>query len=503
MTPLELSVVVAYTVFLVVLAVFGVHRYAMAYLFFRHRYKLATPKGRFEELPRVTVQLPIFNELYVTDRLLEAVARLDYPRERLQIQVLDDSTDETRTIARACVDRLREQGLDIVYVHRTDRTGFKAGALDHGLKTATGELIAIFDADFIPDPAFLRRTVHHFTDPGVGLVQTRWGHLNRSYSALTQAQAVFLDGHFLVEHVARNRSGRFFNFNGTAGIWRRQAIEDGGGWQHDTITEDLDLSFRSQLRGWRFVYLPDIVTPAELPVDMNAFKCQQHRWAKGAVQCALKLLGRVLRSDAPGAVKREAFVHLTANLAYLIVIPLAILLPITVVLRSWHGPLEVVLVDLPLFGAATVSVITFYVTSQRAQGLSWWQSVKPLPLVMALGIGLAVNNGRAVVEALMGYETGFVRTPKHGVKARGESVARKRYRAAATFQPIVELALAGYMTYGIVYLWQRGMYSSIPFLVLFQLGFGYVAVVSLYEGLRGRVIRWARLLSPAPATTNE
>ncbi len=503
MTPLELSVVLGYAVLLVVLAVFGVHRYAMTYLFFRHRYKLAAPGSRFEELPRVTVQLPIFNEMYVTDRLLGAVARLDYPRDRLQIQVLDDSTDETRTIARGCVDRLREQGLDIVYIHRTDRSGFKAGALDNGLRTATGELIAIFDADFVPDPGFLRRTVHHFTDPGLGLVQTRWGHLNRSYSALTQAQAVFLDGHFLVEHVARNRSGRFFNFNGTAGIWRRRAIEEGGGWQHDTITEDLDLSFRSQLRGWRFLYLPDIVTPAELPVDMNAFKSQQHRWAKGAVQCALKLLGRVLRSDQPAAVKREAVVHLTANLAYLIVIPLAILLPVTVAIRSSHGPLEVVLVDLPLFTAATLSVLTFYVTSQRAQGRSWWESVKPLPLVMALGIGLAVNNARAVVEALMGYETGFVRTPKHGVQVKGESVARKNYRAAATLQPLVELALAGYMTYGVVYLWQRGIYSSIPFLVLFQVGFGYVALVSIYEGLRGRVLRWAKAPSPAPATTPE
>ncbi len=501
MTPLELSVVIGYTVLLVVLAVFGVHRYAMTYLFQRHRYKLAAPRGRFQELPRVTVQLPIFNEMYVTDRLLEAVARLDYPRERLQVQVLDDSTDETRTIARGRVEALRTQGLDIVYIHRIDRTGFKAGALDNGLRTATGELIAIFDADFVPDPGFLRHTIQHFTDPGVGLVQTRWGHLNRSYSALTQAQAVFLDGHFLVEHVARNRSGRFFNFNGTAGIWRRKAIEDGGGWQHDTITEDLDLSFRSQLSGWRFVYLPEIVTPAELPVDMNAFKSQQHRWAKGAVQCALKLLGRVLRSDLPVAVKAEAVMHLTANLAYLIVIPLAILLPVTVAIRSSHGPLELVLVDLPLFTAATVSVLSFYITSQRAQGLSWWQSIKPLPLVMALGIGLAVNNARAVVEALMGYQTGFIRTPKHGVKVKGESVARKKYRAAATLQPLVELALAGYMTYGIVYLWQKGVYSSIPFLVLFQVGFGYVALVSIYEGLRGRLLRWAKLLSPAAATT--
>jgi cellulose synthase/poly-beta-1,6-N-acetylglucosamine synthase-like glycosyltransferase len=502
MTFLELSVVIGYTVLLVALAVFGVHRYAMTYLYLRHRFRLAVPKARFAALPRVTVQLPIFNEMYVVDRLLDAVAKLDYPREKLEVQVLDDSTDETRAIARERVERMRAAGYDIAYVHRTDRTGFKAGALENGLRTATGEFVAIFDADFIPDAGFLLRTIHHFTDPAIGLVQTRWGHLNRSYSALTQAQAVFLDGHFLVEHVARNRSGRFFNFNGTAGIWRRKAIEEGGGWQHDTITEDLDLSFRAQLRGWKFVYLPEIVSPAELPVDMNAFKSQQHRWAKGAVQCALKLLRPVLQADLPRDVKREAVIHLTANLAYLIVIPLAILLPISLVIREAHNPYEMVLVDLPLFAAATVSVLVFYVVSQRAQGLSWWQSVKPLPLVMALGIGLSVNNARAVVEALMGYQTGFVRTPKHGVQAKGESVSRKKYRAGATLQPIVELALAGYMTYGVVYLWQRGLYSSLPFLVLFQVGFGYVAVVSIYEGLRGRVLRWAKAPAAAPAMTD-
>ncbi|HYD43074.1 MAG TPA: glycosyltransferase [Anaeromyxobacter sp.] len=501
MTFLELSVVIGYTVLLVALAVFGVHRYVMTYLYLRHRFRLAVPKARFAELPRVTVQLPIFNEMYVVERLLDAVAKLDYPREKLELQVLDDSTDETRTIARERVERMRAAGHDITYVHRTDRTGFKAGALENGLRTATGEFVAIFDADFIPDAGFLLRTIHHFTDPAIGLVQTRWGHLNRSYSALTQAQAVFLDGHFLVEHVARNRSGRFFNFNGTAGIWRRKAIEEGGGWQHDTITEDLDLSFRAQLRGWKFVYLPEIVSPAELPVDMNAFKSQQHRWAKGAVQCALKLLGPVLKADLRKDVKREAVIHLTANLAYLIVIPLAILLPISLVIREAHNPYEMVLVDLPLFAAATVSVLVFYVVSQRAQGLSWWQSVKPLPLVMALGIGLSVNNARAVVEALMGYQTGFVRTPKHGVQGKGESVARKKYRAGATLQPIVELVLAGYMTYGVVYLWQRGLYSALPFLVLFQFGFGYVAVVSIYEGLRGRVLRWAKAPAAAPALT--
>src|SRR5512139_227318 len=498
MSALELSVVVAYALLLLVLSVYGSHRYTMAYLYFRHKYRLPTPLARFERLPRVTIQLPIFNEMYVTERLIGAVARIDYPRDLLEVQVLDDSTDETQGIARACVERHRAEGLDIHYVHRTNRRGFKAGALENGLALARGELIAVFDADFIPEPDFLRRTVDFFTDPGVGMVQARWGHLNRDYSALTQAQAILLDGHFVIEHTARNRSGRFFNFNGTAGIWRREAIAGGGGWQHDTLTEDLDLSYRAQLAGWRFVYLPDLVTPAEVPVEMNAFKSQQHRWAKGSIQTALKLLPLIRRSDLSREVKKEAFFHLTANFAYLLMIPLTILLPITVVVRVSHGWYEVLLLDIPFFAAATFSVVAFYAASQAEQGRSWWQRVKWVPLVMALGIGLAVNQARAVVEALMGYETGFTRTPKHGVRA-GESVARKRYKAAVTFQPIVELALAAYMTYGVVYLVEREVYYSLPFLVLFQAGFAYVGLSSLYEGLRGTVLRWSRALLPQPS----
>jgi cellulose synthase/poly-beta-1,6-N-acetylglucosamine synthase-like glycosyltransferase len=499
MSALELSVVVAYALLLLVLSVYGSHRYAMAYLYHRHKYRLPTPKARFEQLPRVTVQLPIFNELYVTERLIAAVARIDYPRELLEIQVLDDSTDETQAIARACVDRLRAEGLDISYLHRTNREGFKAGALANGLAVAKGELVAVFDADFVPAPDFLTRSVHFFTDPGVGMVQARWGHLNRDYSALTQAQAILLDGHFVIEHTARNRSGRFFNFNGTAGIWRRTAIEGGGGWQHDTLTEDLDLSYRAQLEGWKFVYLADLVAPAEVPVEMNSFKSQQHRWAKGSIQTALKLWPLIRRAELPREVRREAFFHLTANIAYLLMIPLTILLPITVVVRVSHGWYEVLLLDIPFFAAATFSVVSFYATSQAEQGRGWWERIKYLPLVMALGIGLSVNQARAVVEALMGYETGFTRTPKHGVKGAGESVARKRYKAAVTFQPIVELALAAYMTYGIMYLVEREVYYSLPFLLLFQAGFAYVGLASVYEALRGTVLRWSRALLPQPS----
>jgi cellulose synthase/poly-beta-1,6-N-acetylglucosamine synthase-like glycosyltransferase len=500
MSTLELTIFLAYSSLLLVLSLYGSHRIWMVYLHYRHKYRLATPAGRFAELPRLTVQLPMFNELYVAERVIDAACAMEYPADKLEIQVLDDSTDETQGIARACVERWRQKGVDVSYVHRVNRQGFKAGALEHGLTSAKGELVAVFDADFLPPADYLLRCVHHFTDPKVAVVQARWGHINRGHSLLTRAQAIFLDGHFIVEHSARSRSGRFFNFNGTAGIWRRAAIVDGGGWQHDTITEDLDLSYRTQVRGWRFVFLPDVVTPAELPEDMNAFKAQQHRWAKGSIQVALKLWPMLRKADLTPELRKEAFFHLTANLAWVVMIPLAILLPISCVVRVSHGWFEVLLVDLPFAVMATLSVLMFYAVSQAEQGAGWWDRVKHLPFVMALGIGLSVNNARAVVEALMGYETGFVRTPKAGVGGPAPAVKKKSgYRAAATLQPLVELALAAYMTYGVVYLMRREVYYSIPFLVLFQVGYGYVALTSIYEGLRGTVVRWARVFAPARA----
>ncbi len=496
MSPLEIFVISAYVAVLLVLSVYGSHRYYMAYLYYRHKFRLPTPRARFEELPRVTVQLPVFNEMYVVNRLIGAVCALEYPRDRLEVQVLDDSTDETCEIAQACVERWREQGVDICYVHRQNRLGFKAGALENGLRQAKGEFVAVFDADFVPEPDFLRRTVHFFTDPKVGMVQVRWEHLNRDYSALTQCQGILLDGHFVIEHTARNRSGAFFNFNGTAGVWRRETIQGAGGWQHDTLTEDLDLSYRAQLAGWNFVFLPNVTAPAEIPVEMNAFKSQQHRWAKGSIQTALKLLPRIFRQPLPHHVKREAFFHLTANFAYLLMIPLALLMPITVMVRVGHGWYEVLLLDIPFFAAATASVCSFYFASQREIGMSIWQRLKYMPFLMALGIGLSVNNSRAVVEALFHHETGFTRTPKHGVKRAGESVARKRYRATVNFQPLVELGLAAYMTYGIMFVLEREVYYSLPFLFLFQAGFGYVGLMSVWEGLRET---WGRLRIPAAA----
>ncbi len=318
---------------LLVLSAYGAHRWYLLWLYRRHRRDDATPARRFDPLPRLTVQLPLYNEMYVAERLIDAVCALDYPRDRLEIQVLDDSTDETREIVSAKTAACAARGFDIVHLHRTDRAGFKAGALEAGLRVAKGDLIAIFDADFVPQPGFARELVHHFTDERVGMVQARWGHLNADYSPLTRVQSMLLDGHFVIEHTARNRSGRFFNFNGTAGIWRRRCIEDAGGWQHDTLTEDLDLSYRAQLEGWRFVFLPDHIAPAELPLEMGAFKSQQHRWAKGSIQTARKLLPRIYRSALPWYVKLEATVHLTANIGYVLMVLLALLIVPAVWLR--------------------------------------------------------------------------------------------------------------------------------------------------------------------------
>src|ERR1700752_4065588 len=330
----DIALLVPYFIVLILLAGYGMHRYILVYLYYKHQKNRTTePAAYFEDLPRVTVQLPIFNEQYVVERLLDSICKLKYPRERLDIQVLDDSTDETVDVARGLVERYAALGNPIRYHHRSNREGYKAGALAEGMKTAQGEFIAIFDADFTPPEDFLLRTIHHFTDPKIGMVQTRWTHINRSYSFLTQVEAILLDGHFVLEHSGRARSGVFFNFNGTAGMWRRRAIEEAGGWQHDTLTEDTDLSYRAQLNGWRFVFVSDLIAPAEVPVEMNGFKSQQHRWAKGSIQTCRKLLPRILRSNVPLGVKAEAFFHLSANFNSPLMCVLSVLMAPSMVIR--------------------------------------------------------------------------------------------------------------------------------------------------------------------------
>jgi cellulose synthase/poly-beta-1,6-N-acetylglucosamine synthase-like glycosyltransferase len=485
MTPAETAILATYFFVLVILAVYGWHRYYLIYLYMKTKDRQPVAVKHFDALPLVTVQLPIYNEMYVADRLIDAVCQLDYPRELLEIQVLDDSTDETRSVAEQAVRRNAARGIDIHYLHRTDRTGYKAGALEAGLHQAKGDFIAIFDADFTPTQDFLRRTVHFFTDPTVGLVQARWGHINQDYSLLTKIQSILLDGHFVLEHGSRNRGGLFFNFNGTAGIWRRAAIADAGGWQHDTLTEDLDLSYRAQLRGWQFVFLQDLVAPAEVPVEMNAFKSQQHRWAKGSIQTFRKLMPRILRSSLPLRVKAEAFFHLSANFNYLLMCVLSVLMAPSMVIRYNMGWYEMLLIDVPLFLAATWSVANFYMVCQREIHADWTTRLKYLPFLMSIGIGLTVNNTKAVLEALFNRQSEFARTPKYRIEGAEDEWMGKKYRQSITVQPMIELALGLYFTATVFYALSNGIYGTLPFLVLFQIGFLYTGLLSMVQQYAG------------------
>jgi cellulose synthase/poly-beta-1,6-N-acetylglucosamine synthase-like glycosyltransferase len=489
----DIAVMIPYFLVLGVLAAYGIHRYILVYYFLKHRKNVPGPPPEVARWPKVTIQLPIFNERYVIERLVEAVARFDYPRELMEVQVLDDSTDETRDIARGCVERYQALGFDIHYLHRTNRAGYKAGALAEGLKRATGELVAIFDADFLPPPDFLRRTVPYFTDEKIGMVQGRWTYINQHYSALTEVQTILLDGHFVVEHGGRSRRGTYFNFNGTAGVWRRRAIEDAGGWEHDTLTEDTDLSYRAQMKGWRFLYLPDLECPSELPVEMNSFKTQQARWAKGLIQTAKKILPRLLRSDAPLHVKAEAVFHLTCNLSYPLMIILSTTLLPTMIVRFYQGWFQMLVIDLPLFLASTCSISTFYLVAQRAiRPKTWTRTFLYLPFVMAVGIGLAVRNSVAVLEALLGRESEFTRTPKYRIEGGRDTWLRKAYRRPAGLLPVVELALAAYFAATIRYAFVNENYATIPFLVLFLVGYGYTGFMSLGQGWLERMRSGAR-----------
>ena len=468
------TILVIYAIAVTGLAVFGLHRLALLLAWSRVRDR-ATETGGSLDHPRVTVQLPIYNELYVASRVLLATARLDYPRDRFQIQVLDDSTDDTARRLRRLCRRLKRLGFDIEYRNRSRRLGFKAGALAEGLNTATGEFIALFDADFVPPRDFLRRGLVPFSDPGVGMVQARWGHLNREFSLLTRLQAIFLDGHFLIEHVARSGLGRWFNFNGTAGIWRRRAIEEAGGWTADTLTEDLDLSYRAQLAGWNFVYLPQLVSEAELPATMNAFKTQQHRWAKGSVQTARKLLPAIWRSEGGWPVKLEAGFHLTNNLTYLLM-TIPVLLWVPTLSARFDPERRAMLLLAATMGLTTVWAVSWHLVGQRAAGRRYRDILPEIPALLALGIGLSVNNARAVVEALAGNQSGFERTPKLGQNDSPQHASR--YTLPAHWASWAELVLALYFATGIAVAIINGRWIALPFLVLFLLGFLYVGLSS-------------------------
>ena len=491
MNALTVTLLACYAAVLAIICVYGAHRYWVVCVFLRNwrRGAAIEPSGRFEQLPPVTVQLPMFNERHVAERVIEAACALDYPRDRLQIQVLDDSTDESAAIARGCCERLAAAGHDVEYIHRAEREGFKAGALANGMDSAKGELVAVFDADFIPPPEILEQAVHHFTDSGVGMVQLRWTHLNRHDSLLTEIQAMYLDGHFVVEQTARAASGRWFNFNGTAGIWRRRCIDDAGGWQHDTLTEDTDLSYRAQMKGWRFIYLPAIACPAEVPPTVSAFLTQQHRWNKGLVQTALKLLPGIFRSRAPLKTKIEAWFHLTSPLVHLAILLLA-LLAVPIVLLPWQS--DAIDIRAPVafgIGAAllilgTLAACTFYVASQWAQGMSLRRTILRLPALMSLGIGISVTNTRAVLEAVLGRQSPFVRTPKYN-GARDSTAdpllgRRSKLLPAGTAELLLGLLMT--LCFAAAFVRPHTLIGA-PFLLLFATGY-------LGVGLRGFRRAW-------------
>jgi cellulose synthase/poly-beta-1,6-N-acetylglucosamine synthase-like glycosyltransferase len=487
---------------------------------------LAAASTEGEAWPSVTVQLPIYNELYVVQRLIDAVARLDYPHQRLQIQVLDDSTDETTRLARARIAHHRARGLDIELIHRRDRRGFKAGALARGLETARGEFVAIFDADFVPSPDFLKKTVPHLiAEPRLAFVQARWGYLNPGYSALTRAQTLALDGHFIVEHLARNRNGLLVNFNGTAGVWRRAAIDAAGGWQSDTLTEDVDLSFRAQLAGWQACYLPDVVAPAELPPQIAAFKRQQARWATGAAQCLVKLGRSLLRGSLPSlgegaggnlsaaastpltpslpppeerallswSARLEALLHLSVWVAHPMSLLLLLLTPL---LLLGQIPLTF---NLTVFWLVALGPVVAYALSQRHLYPDWKRRMAYMPVLALLGTGLALSNTVAITRGLLGRNLAFRRTPKFRIEGHADRWLGNRYALPFEWLTVGELALAAYALATITIAVAVGNLFAVPFLLLYAGGYGYMGLHGLQDAWADRRVRSRRRRRPAVA----
>ncbi len=485
----------------------GIYLFALAALFtygmncwflmliYRLNYLQAAPKHQrikrsfyrktpVTDWPHVTIQLPIYNERYVVERLIETVCRIDYPANLLEVQVLDDSTDDTVKIAKNMVAKMKAAGIDIIYIHRTDRRGFKAGALREGLKTAKGSLVAVFDADFVPAPDFLTESVPYFQDSQIGMLQTRWGHINSDYSLLTRAQSIGIDGHFGVEQASRAWGGLFMNFNGTAGVWRKKTIQEAGGWQADTLTEDLDLSYRAQLKGWKLMFASQVVCPAEIPVTINAFKSQQHRWAKGSIQTTKKNLGKLFKSDVSWLVKVQAFLHLTHYMVHPMML-LVVLMSIPMLYTQWFfDNLAYPIMIFTLLCLATFGPTSLYFFSQRVLYRDWKARIKYLPLLMCLGTGIAANNTRAILEALFNIESGFIRTPKYGIQKKGEHWKNKRYAIALNAVSILEFFLGLYSLTGLLMFLFFSKYLVSPFLLIYTSGFFYVFFLSVKHGFR-------------------
>ena len=470
------------------LAVYGLNSLYMIYRYLRVR-KFTPQTPEMKEWPRVTVQLPIFNEMHTVNRLLEAVSRLKYPRHLLEIQILDDSTDETTIILKNLVDKLKSTGLDIVYLHRTNRQHYKAGALAESMKSAKGDFLAIFDADFVPPEDFLLRVMPWFSDEGTGCVQGRWTHINRDYSFLTRLQALAIDGHFIIEQTVRSRSKLFLNFNGTAGVWRKTCIEDSGGWRAETLTEDLDLSYRAQLKGWKIGYLPDVAVPAELPAQMSAFKRQQARWAKGSLQTARRLARPLLTAKLPLRVKIQGIIHLTYYLVHPLMLAVFFLaLPLSLL----HSPL---LAWSPVLLIAAAGPPMLYLVAGKPEEADWRVRVKLIPGMILLGIGLAVNNSRAALAGLFSNKPGtFLRTPKFALEHAGERWEQSLYSLNLDAWVWVETALAAYALFALLLFTTQLDWGFIPWMLVYTMAFSYVGGLTLVQAIR----RTRRLRSHVP-----
>ena len=486
-------VICLYVINVILLFIYGMHTYLMVFWYNRH-YKSCEIKHRYKNIyknrhyrPVVTIQLPVFNEKYVVKRLIDSVIKMDYPKRLKQIQVLDDSTDETLEITKKIVAKYKKKGFDISLIHRTLRTGHKGGALREALPKAKGELIAIFDADFIPARNFLKITVPVFDeDPKIGMVQTRWGYLNAEYSLLTKAQALGIDGHFLIDQVARAGKNLFMNFNGTAGIWRKTCIIDAGNWQDDTLTEDFDLSYRAELKGWRFRYIKDVVNPSELPVIISAYKSQQFRWAKGSIQTAIKLLGRILRSKESFLTKFEAMIHLTYYSVHpLMLLNILLTLPVLGCNLLFFNK-AILIPSFTLIAISTMGPIIFYAFSQYALNKKeWMKRILWVPLMVIIGTGIAVNNTRAIIEAIIGKKSEFVRTPKLGIKKRNDKWTNKKY-AIHYEDLIVTVMEIGFAVYSFIIILQSlslKRYYVVPFFLLYCMAFMYILFKEFQEFL--------------------
>lgn len=483
---IESIILAAYIISLTILFFFGSHGFNMIYYYFKtypmRTIDLTEEEFFLKEYPMVTIQIPLYNEQYVITRLIDAVLRMDYPKDKLEVQILDDSTDETTQIIGSHIKKYLDLGYNVTHIHRTNREGFKAGALKVGLENAKGEFVAVFDADFIPRKKFLKRTIpYFFKDEKLGLVQTRWEHLNREYSLLTRTQAIALDGHFVIEQAVRNRAGFFINFNGTGGVWRKECILDAGNWEADTLTEDLDLSYRAQMKGWKFKYLVNFTSPAELPSDIFALKSQQFRWTKGAIETAKKIFPKVLKSKLSLKLKIQSFIHLYSNIAYPFIL-LAAILNLPVMLIKLTGEYNVIFKFMSLFVFAFLSSFLFYLYSQKDVYTDWQKRIIYFPVFLAGSMGFSVNNTKAVFEGLLDKKSEFVRTPKYLIMNKKDSWRGKKYvNKKLSLTTYIEAIMALYCFVGVIVAIATAQIAAVPFQLMFCMGFATISFLSIRQ----------------------